>query len=75
MKIKETVAKLEFEPITLEVTFESLEELEVFWGMTNAPSGEVEDNMRQPNDVDDCIINRITEKLFDWADRQIQKYD
>ena len=75
MKIKDTVREAKFEPVTLEITFESLEELEVFWGMTNAPEREIEENMRGDNKIDDEIIDKVTTRLFQWANKQIQKYD
>jgi len=75
MKIKDTVREAKFEPVMLEVTFESLKELEVFWGMTNAPDREIEDNMSEHGPCNHLEISLITSDLFAWADRQIQKYD
>ena len=75
MRIKDSVVETKFEPVTLEIAFESLEELEVFWGMTNAPEREIEENMRANNKIDNYIIDKVTTSLFRWADGQIRKYD
>lgn len=75
MKIKGAEAKLEFEPVTLEITFESLQELEVFRGMSNASICTIEENMRQSANVHEDIIDMVSMKLYDWAVEKLSKYD
>lgn len=75
MKIKDSEVKKVFEPVTLEITFESLMELKIFWGMTNAPDKEVENNMSEYGPCDHQDISSLIYQLFDWVSEQLTKYD
>jgi hypothetical protein len=80
MKIKDVGAAIVFEPVTLEITFESLKEVQVFYGMIG---GSIENILkvadgehgidRENISIDDT--SDVQDPIYDWVDGQLAKYD
>lgn len=67
MKISETkVGTKQFEPVTLNITFESKEELEYFYGMTNS-SVVHSDHWNNNN------LGTFSMTLFNWVDNKLEE--
>lgn len=65
-----------FKPIKLTITFETLDELKVFYGMTNQSITQVEEGYMQGNFTDDLSgmrIDRVVMPLFKWTQEELRK--
>ncbi|MFA7287376.1 MAG: hypothetical protein WC055_00705 [Melioribacteraceae bacterium] len=76
MKISETkVDTKQFEPITLNITFETREELEYFYGMTNASIATIKEwsiCKCQVNKWDDNRLEVFQMQMFWWANNKLE---
>lgn len=75
MKISETkIETKQFEPITLNITFESKEELEYFYGIVNAPDSvafKYAENKCNTNKWNDNNLSDFTFALFRWVNDKL----
>lgn len=81
MKISETkVETKQFKPITLNITFESKEELEYFYGMVNCADYYVQKNASQDHRVSSYLwdsnkLETFSMKLYDWVNCKLDEAD
>lgn len=79
MKISETkVETKQFEPITLNITFESKKELEYFYGMVNCADYYITKNANQDHRInasewDLGDLELFSTDLFDWVDCKLDE--
>ena len=80
MKIKDVSTAVVFEPVTLEITFESLKELQVFYGMIGGSFAGILDVAHGNHGIDRANISLdylddVQDPIYDWVDGQLSKYD
>lgn len=75
MKISETkVETKQFQPVTLNITFETREELEYFYGMANAPNRGIIDNAEHKCNCEKwnaIQLDKFSMALFRWVNNKL----